>query len=221
MKRLLRRLLHAHRDRLLLRHATSGLEKDMTSSLHQDFLARCWEKDRPRVLELGTLRSNPRVSTRHDDWVPNASEYLGLDITQGLDVDIVGDIHRLSQAIDKESFDVVITCSTFEHFKYPHLAAHEIMKALRVGGILFVQTHQTFPLHAYPYDYFRFSREALASLFGTRMGFRVIATDYEFPSRIFSARDARASKSEAYLNVRLFGEKFAPTPEVYEYEYDV
>ena len=44
------------------------------------------------------------------------------------------------------------------------------MKALKVGGLIYIQTHQSFPLHGYPHDYFRFSREALASLFGTHDG---------------------------------------------------
>ena len=85
--------------------------------------------------------------------------------------------------VGAERFDVILSASTFEHLKYPGLAAHELLKTLTVGGLLFVQTHQSFPLHGYPSDYFRFSREALASLFGTTMGFEVVATGYDFPAR--------------------------------------
>jgi len=192
----------------------------MDNGLLERFLARCQAMDIPRVLELGTRRSIASRSTRYDNWVPNAGEYLGTDIESGVDVDIAADVHRLTRVTGEEAFDVIISCSTFEHFKYPHLAAHEVMKALRVGGVLFIQTHQAFPLHAYPYDYFRFSREALAGLFGTRMGFRVLATDYEFPARLFSLRVPSLMKSPAFLNVRLFGEKTAKTPDTYVYEYD-
>src|SRR5688572_9113232 len=174
----------------------------------------------PRVLELGTKRSIDSRSTLHKTWVPNASEYLGTDIEQGVDVDIVADVHRLSQVVGEEQFDVIISCSTFEHFKYPHLAAHEIMKVLRIGGVLFTQTHQSFPLHSYPYDYFRFSREALAGLFGTQMGFRVFATDYEFPVQLYAPRTPALINSNSFLNVRLFGEKIEPTPNTYIFEYD-
>ncbi len=62
------------------------------------------------------------------------------------------------------------------------------MKALKVGGLLYIQTHQSFPLHGYPNDYFRFSQDALASLFGTTMGFEVVATNYDFPVRLYSRR---------------------------------
>ncbi len=186
-----------------------------------EFISRCRAMHRPRVLELGTKQSVPGRSTKHDAWVQNASEYFGTDIESGQDVDIVADVHRLTDVIGEESFDVIISCSTFEHFKYPHLAAHQVMKALRVGGLLFIQTHQAFPLHSYPHDYFRFSREALAGLFGTTMGFRVVATDFEFPARIYARSEPLLCLLPAFLNGRLLGEKTGRTPEEYIYEFDV
>jgi hypothetical protein len=177
--------------------------------------------DQPRVLELGTKRSFSERSTRHDSWIPHASEFIGSDLENAEDVDLIADVHRLSETVGVESFDVFISCSSFEHFKYPQLAAHQIMKTLKVGGLLFIQTHQSYPIHSSPYDYFRFSREALSALFGTKMGFNVIATDYEFPVRL-KAREKRGCQLyAAYLNSRLFGRKTAKTPEEYIYEYDV
>lgn len=184
------------------------------------FLAACRDVEAPRVLELGTRRSDPTRSTRHDDWVPHASEYLGTDIEAGVDVDLVADAHNLTERTGHEQFDVIISCSTFEHFKYPHLAAHEIMRALRVGGLLFVQTHQTFPEHGHPFDYFRYSREALAGLFGAGMGFRIDQTAYEYPARIHSPQGRHLAYGPAFLNVCLFGQKAATTPDDYEYELD-
>lgn len=207
---------------LVFRLATYGVDRDdrPDSDLLHDFIAHCRAMRGPRVLELGTKRSIAARSTRHDTWIPHASEYLGSDIESGTDVDIVADVHRLTEVTGEEQFDAIITCSTFEHFKYPHLAAHEVMKALRVGGVLFIQTHQSFPLHGFPHDYFRFSREALTGLFGTRMGFRVHATDYEFPVKLYSPRDPIAVNAPSFLNVRLFGEKVSKTPRTYIYEYD-
>jgi hypothetical protein len=189
-----------------------------SSDMEARFMARCRELAAPRVLELGTKQSVPGRSTMHRDWVPHASEFLGTDIQEGTDVDIVADAHRLSQVVGQESFDVILSCSTFEHLKYPTLAAHEVMKALKVGGLLYVQTHQSFPLHGYPFDYFRFSREALASLFGTEMGFEVVATNNDFPAQIYSRRLADSHRPPAFLNTTLWGEKRARTPAVYRYE---
>src|SRR5262245_32449666 len=144
-------------ERIVRPLATIGLGADDRpdgNALLEDFLARCRTLKSPRVLELGTRRSVASRSTRHDDWVPHAREYLGTDRAAGADVDLVADVHGLSAVTGVEQFDVVISCSTFEHFKYPHRAAHEVMKVLRLGGVLFIQTHQSFPLHAYPQDYF-------------------------------------------------------------------
>jgi hypothetical protein len=182
------------------------------------FVARCAQLTRPSVLELGTKQSVPGRSTMHRDWVPHAAEFLGTDIDAGPDVDVVADVHRLSAVVGAERFDVILSCSTFEHLKYPTLAAHEILKALKVGGLLFVQTHQSFPLHGYPHDFFRFSREALASLFGTQMGFAVVATGYDFPAQVYARRAAGTERMPAYLNTTLWGEKRAPTPSEYRYE---
>jgi SAM-dependent methyltransferase len=200
--------------------AQSGPEHPNGDALLSNFIARCRTMSRPSVLELGTKRSIADRSTMHKEWVPQAGEFLGSDFERGADVDIVADAHKLSEVTGEERFDIIIACSTFEHFKYPHLVAHQVMRALKVGGILLIQTHQCFPLHAYRHDYFRFSREALGGLFGTRMGFKVISTDYEFPARIFSARDQHSHYLPAFLNVRLYGEKTGPTPRDYIYELD-
>jgi hypothetical protein len=197
---------------------TPRTEGDPGSDIEQRFIARCAQLDSPSVLELGTLQSVAGRSTMHRDWVPHASEFLGTDIEAGADVDVVADLHRLTDVVGEERFDVILSASTFEHLKYPTLAAHELMKALRVGGQLFVQTHQSFPLHGYPNDYFRFSQDALASLFGTEMGFEVLATNYDFPVRLYSRRVAATQHMPAFLNTTLWGEKRAPTPAEYRYE---
>lgn len=197
----------------------AGKERPDGDHLMEDFLVHCSRMEKPRVLELGTKRFYTDRKTKHDEWIPHAGEYLGTDFQDGLDVDIVADVHRLSSVVGIEQFDVIVSCSTFEHFKYPHIAAHEIMKALKIGGILFIQTHQTYPIHAVPADYYRFSREALASLFPEQMNFNVIATDYEFPVRQF-ARNAPVCLMRSYMNVRLLAEKTGQTPDQFIYEFE-
>ncbi len=205
------------RRRLMLA-GTPRSDGEPSSDLERRFRAGCRELKAPSVLELGTKQSVPGRSTMHRDWVPHASEFLGSDIEHGADVDIVADAHRLSEVVGRERFDVILSCSTFEHLKYPNLAAHEIMKTLKVGGLLFVQTHQSFPLHGYPSDYFRFSREALASLFGTTMGFEVIQTNFDFPAQVYSRREPDLHRLPAFLNTTLWGTKRAPTPNQYRHE---
>lgn len=184
------------------------------------FMEKAKAMHAPRVLELGTARALPNVSTRKDHLFPHACEYIGSDIQAGVDVDLVADVHRLTQVTGEEAFDIIWTEAGFEHFKYPHLAAHEIMKALKMGGLIFVQTHQTFPIHAVPYDYCRFSTDALRSLFGKSMGMTVHAAAYASPAAIYSRVDQGGQNASAFLHVNVFAEKIAPTPREYAYEYD-
>jgi SAM-dependent methyltransferase len=166
----------------------------------------------PRVLELGVKQSQPGRSTMHRVFVPHASEFLGTDFESGPDVDVVADLHNLSKVVGVEQFDAIISCSTLEHVKYPWIAACEIARSMKVGGVLFIQTHQTFPLHSYPFDYWRFSREALEALFTASIGFGEVITDYEFPCQIYSEDDLNARNCASYLNVRLCARKTSPSP---------
>jgi len=176
--------------------------------------------DKPKILELGTKRSelNIKQGTIHKSRFKGYSKYVGTDMEAGIDVDIIADVHTLSNVVGEESFDVIISCSTFEHLKYPQLATQEVMRTLKIGGHLFIQTHQTFPLHAYPQDYYRFSKEALAALFGTKNGFKVIDTWYEFECDVVSHRVPGLIMLPSYLNSNLYGKKLSKTPIDYLYE---
>ncbi len=162
----------------------------------------------PRTLELGTRRVEGDPPTTRQDWVPHASEYICSDFQEGLDVDVVADIHTLSETFGCESFDIIICLSTFEHIQRPWIAAPEIAKVIKPGGLFYCHTHQTYPLHGHPHDYWRFSREALETLFCKENGFDWVETDYEFPCDIVSDENENAKLHPSYLNVRAFAKKY-------------
>ena len=59
------------------------------------------------------------------------------------------------------------------------------------------------------------------ALFGanlTVMGFEVIATDYEFPARVYAREAHDTQLHPAWLNTVLVGRKSGPTPDEYVYE---
>jgi hypothetical protein len=175
-----------------------------------------------RILELGTKRSNLDSPTNRKylfNSIPNM-EYIMTDYDNGLDVDIVCDLHKSNEIFNDNYFDIIISCSTFEHLKYPQLCGHNLMKMLTIKGILFIQTHQTFPLHGYKYDYYRFSREALKSIFNTKMNM-VTLSSYFNQDCIIIPRDTMVWNhyAESYLNVTYVGEKIHETP--IEYIYDI
>jgi SAM-dependent methyltransferase len=148
--------------------------------------------DQPRILELGTLRWEADRPTHHKDWAPDADWVLS-DISPGTDVDVVADAHDLTRywlradgetpPFEDESFDAYIAVSLFEHLERPWRAAQSAERVLRSGGVLYVATHQTFPIHGYPDDYFRFSDRALRLIFEDA-GFEVLHAGYAYPCQI-------------------------------------
>jgi SAM-dependent methyltransferase len=153
----------------------------------------------PIVLELGTLRWGASA-THHKDLFPTASQYVMSDVTSGPDVDVVADLHFLSKSFEPNSFDAIFCCSVFEHLHSPWIAAREILTVLKPGGVAFIQTHQSFPIHGYPNDYYRFSKEALIHLFS---GASETVACYEFSAKVVPDKtpDVWLHDHTAYLNV--------------------
>ena len=105
-------------------------------------------KDKINILELGTKRSRPDFPTNKKHYFNEISNlnYVMSDYQEGIDVDIVCDLHK-TDGVFKEKFDLIICFSVYEHIKYPQLVSHNLMKLLNVGGRIFIDTHQTYPVH--------------------------------------------------------------------------
>lgn len=168
------------RERLMLAPDTYVPETDVNDLFWRNVLAK-----RPsRVLEVGTRRSVPDRSTHKRQrfpWVSN-TDYVRLDIRNGIDVDVVGDLHRLPDEWSGK-FDCFIAEAVFEHLERPWIAAQEVAKILAPGGLFLVATHQCFPIHGHPNDFFRFSKEALRLIFED-VGLIVEAAEYSDRSLI-------------------------------------
>lgn len=72
------------------------------------------------------------------------------------------------------------------------MVAKELARVTRPGAVLYCATHQTFPLHDYPHDYFRFSDDALREVFAPDAGWQVIGAGMEFPCKIIPTTNALA-----------------------------
>jgi ubiquinone/menaquinone biosynthesis C-methylase UbiE len=168
-----------------------------------------WLREIPaaRVLELGTRRSNPAVATHHRVWAAADAHYLMADFQNGMDVDVVADAHTLGETFPAGSFDAVVASSVFEHIQRPWIAAREIAKVLKPRGKAFIQTHQSFPVHGFPNDYWRFTTAALETIFGDA-GLSGNAY-YEFPCQVVSADDPGTKDGPAFLNVCIVAEKLS------------
>lgn len=133
------------------------------------------------AIEVG---SRARSGNLYREWLPDTCRYVGFDVHSGPNVDVVCDAHRLSAYIDHGSVDVAWSISTFEHLAMPWVAAVELGRVMRVGGLLYVQSHQTWPVHDAPWDFWRFSKFAWDALFNSYSGFEVIAAEMGEPASV-------------------------------------
>lgn len=185
------------------------------------FLAMVASMRRPRILELGSLKwpelKMPSCRSIILGRNPGVA-YVGVDIQAGQDVDVVADAHALGATLPPASFDVFICRAALEHVRRPWVVAAELAKVVRPGGLGFVQTHQTFPLHGYPSDYFRFSVAATKEIFAADVGWKTLRAEHEFPCRIvpwnniFPHAHDWNFEGEAYLNVVAMVERIGGGP---------
>ena len=135
------------------------------------------------ILEIGSRIVSPG-SMSNRSLFSEASEYVGLDYYPDGNTDVVGDAHELSSLVTNNHFDAVFSKSVFEHLAMPWVVAAEINKVLKIGGLAYHATHQTWPLHEAPWDFWRFSDEGLKVLFPEGMGFEVVQCGVFSPVRI-------------------------------------
>lgn len=168
---------------------------DGTSEVCDAFRRDLWTRDNANVLEIGTLRADPEVATHHREWARLPEHYVMADITSGPDVDVVTDAHALDFVGGQ--FSAVIAVAVWEHLARPGMAAAEVARVLHAGGIAYISSHHTFPLHSYgptgEGDYFRFSRSALELLF-TDVGLEVVASGYMYPCQIVPPPDVASGR---------------------------
>ena len=159
----------------------SSAKEDLTI-VEQSSIVKLRNLEAPKVLEIGSRNVS---NVLHRDLFPNASEYVGFDVLAGENVDVVGDVHQLSDYVPENYFDIVYSTSVFEHLMFPWKAALEINKVLKVGGYVMTRTHPVWPEHEMPWDFWRFPRNSFLSIFNGVTGFEVEHTIEGRPMRAF------------------------------------
>jgi SAM-dependent methyltransferase len=178
-----------------------------------------WEQIRAmppgaRMLEIG---SRARSGIVRRSLFPDTMEYVGFDIVAGPNVDVVGDAHRLSEYFPAGHFDAAFSVSVWEHLAMPWKVSLELNRVLKTGGIAMINTHQSWPSHEEPWDYFRFSEYAWPPLFNAATGFEILASGMGMPAVIASAlavphiQDQGIEWHYGYLATRCVIRKIGPT----------
>jgi len=111
-----------------------------------------------KVLEIGG-RANPMSK-----YLAPGFEYLHLDMAETGPGVVIADITDCPQ-LETGSFDVILSIDVFEHINRPWLAASEISRLLRPGGVAYTSTIFAWRYHPCPIDYWRFTPACLSYLF--------------------------------------------------------
>jgi hypothetical protein len=155
-------------------------QKPKSSNAFDEFRAEV-NRGQGKVLELGSRQVCAGGQSKRSLF-PDCS-YVGFDYYGDANTDVVGDAHELSKFFGSE-FNAVFSLAVLEHFAMPWVVAAEINKVLKVGGLTFHSTHFAFPLHERPWDFWRYTDQALRILFSPPLGFEVIRCDFDTPARM-------------------------------------
>lgn len=196
-------------DKFYLRNDVP-LAQNLAHDRWQDYLIELANKNHWKVLEIGSreVTGDSSMRKRLVD-----AEYVGFDFYPGNNVDVVGDVHKLSSYFNDEKFDLIFTSACFEHFAIPWIASQEMVKLLKVGGYIFVETHYSYSSHERPWHYFQFSENALEVLFNREMGIDCIEKGVSNPiiARFskYAVKYLRGRKIPGlYCHSEFFGKKF-------------
>lgn len=92
-----------------------------------------------------------------------ATQYVGLDMAEGPNVDVVGLAWDLP--FPDNSFDVIIITQVLEHIRDVEKTVAEIQRVAKPDASIFASAPLTFLEHGAPHDYWRFTRYGFEHLF--------------------------------------------------------
>ena len=118
-----------------------------------------------RILDVGGGHPFQKRLAGYRDILAG-KEYVTVDIDPTTKPNVVGDAHALP--FPDASFDAVLHSSVLEHLHSPWIAAREMQRVLRPGGVMLGIVPWVYPYHArrgHYADYWRFTQDGIRRLF--------------------------------------------------------
>jgi len=168
---------------------------DPYHAVFREFISLSKQAYSPSILEIGSR--NVTGVTRREIF-SFCEDYVGFDILAGDGVDIVGDVHKLSESVPTEGFDFVYSISVFEHLLFPWKAVLEINRVMKSGGYVFISTHPVWPEHELPWDFWRFPRNGFHALFNQYTGFEIVSLTEGLPCKTYSLVDDAPTRNNCF-----------------------
>lgn len=182
----------------LWRSGNVEISQNISHSRWPLYLKQLCDYEGKDVLEVG---SRVVTGTNFRSLFEKA-DYIGFDYYAGDNVDVVGDAHRLSHYFDKK-FDLIFSSAVFGHLAMPWQASLEMIKLLKPGGYIFVETHYSFSSHERPWHFFQYSENALNVLFSQKFGIKCIEKGCSNPIEGYFSKEA-----DQYLQERMVSDLF-------------
>ena len=121
-----------------------------------------------KTLEIGSYDVNGNIKGAIDQ-----EGYVGLDMRAGKNVDVIANSHKLP--FKNNRFDNVLNLDTLEHDDKFWLTIPEMVRVCKVGGLIIIAVPGIgFKKHSHPFDYWRFTGEAVKSLLEGLNGIEVL-----------------------------------------------
>ncbi len=121
--------------------------------------------DNPKILDLGGVKLGNQLSGK--DIIKKFKKsfsYYAVDIKPGPNVDITLKNPYFFEEIEKNSFDIVISVSTFEHIEFFWLSYLEILKVLKQDGVFYLNVPSNGIIHRWYKDCWRFYPDSGSAL---------------------------------------------------------
>ena len=165
-------------------------------SFHRIFLNTKVENldiENTTILDIG---GGEKKSSYHAILINKGNKFISIDVTDNCDIKVNLEVQRLP--FEDNSQDIVFCFNVMEHiFNYQNLL-DEIYRVLKKDGKFYFYVPFLVNKHADPYDYFRFTDNALIKLF-TSTGFK----DIEVKLLSGSGRNIHSSISWIISNNKL------------------
>lgn len=113
--------------------------------------------------------------------------YFGIDLRPAGENVLAGDICSQAFLDDHagylEFFDVIYSNNVLEHLRRPWIAAENLSKMLKPGGVLITIVPFSQRYHEDPEDFFRYTHAGVVSLFEAHANFQVLVNGYDIRGR--------------------------------------
>ena len=155
-----------------------------------------------RVIEVGSYDVNGSLRSIVQDLKPK--EYVGIDIVEGPGVDVVCPVEELEQKFGKNSFDAIISTCALEHIRDWQKAISNIKNICKPGGIMLIIVPSVWDYHAFPYDFWRYTKEDINNIFAD-CEVMVLQEDSATPSLVYAKfKKPQSFKEKDLSDYRLY-----------------